>query len=52
VLACAVPRRFAALERVTFADCVLTQSDFLESRLQHVHFHDCDLAALISPPFN
>jgi len=28
---------------VTFEDCILTQTDFLNSELQSVRFHGCDL---------
>jgi uncharacterized protein YjbI with pentapeptide repeats len=28
---------------VTFEDCVLAQTDFLEGQLDAVRFHDCDL---------
>jgi uncharacterized protein YjbI with pentapeptide repeats len=31
------------LERVTFEDCVLAQSDFLDAVLDSVRFHRCDL---------
>jgi uncharacterized protein YjbI with pentapeptide repeats len=29
--------------QLTFEDCVLTQTDFLQSELQSVRFHGCDL---------
>ncbi len=34
---------FSHLERVSFEDCVLTQSDFLDGQLESVRFHRCDL---------
>jgi uncharacterized protein YjbI with pentapeptide repeats len=35
---------FARLTRVTFGDCLLAQSDFLDAQLDGVRFHDCDLS--------
>ena len=32
------------MERVTFEDCLLAQTDFLEARLRSVRFHSCELA--------
>ena len=34
---------FSGLERVTFADCVLTNTAFLEARMYAVRFHNCRL---------
>ena len=34
---------FAGLKRVSFEDCVLTGTDFLEAQLEAVRFHGCDL---------
>ncbi len=34
---------FSKLERVTFDDCLLTQTDFLDAQLESVRFTGCDL---------
>jgi uncharacterized protein YjbI with pentapeptide repeats len=36
---------FTRLARVTFEDCVLSQTEFLEAHLDHVRFVGCDLRA-------
>jgi uncharacterized protein YjbI with pentapeptide repeats len=33
------------MERVTFEDCLLAQTDFLEATLDGVRFHGCELRA-------
>ena len=35
---------FSHLMRVTFEDCLLAQTDFLDARLDAVRFLDCDLS--------
>ncbi len=34
------------MERVTFEDCQMAQTDFLEATLDGVRFHGCDLRAV------
>ena len=36
--------RSCTLERVSFEECLLAQSDLLEARLKHVSFADCDMS--------